>query len=145
VCALAQVCSALRALHSSGIVHRNINPNCILIDANGWLVLGGSMFVRQPKRTSRQYTVCGLPDYLPPEAIQGRGYNRMADIWMLGVLVFEMVMGKPPFNGQDPLDNMRLILTNSSNVEALPGAAQDLVTKLLAPAPQDRLGFARCV
>eukprot|EP01047_Picozoa_sp_COSAG01_P016890 COSAG01_NODE_879_length_12944_cov_9.811021_5_plen_104_part_00 len=103
------------------------------------------MFVRQPKRTSRQYTVCGLPDYLPPEAIQGRGYNRMADIWMLGVLVFEMVMGKPPFNGQDPLDNMRLILTNSSNVEALPGAAQDLVTKLLAPAPQDRLGFARCV
>ena len=49
------------------------------------------------------------------------------------------------FNGQDPLDNMRLILTNSSNVEALPGAAQDLVTKLLAPAPQDRLGFARCV
>lgn len=94
-----QTVSAVKYLHCKGLVHRNIYPDSMLLDAEGWIVLGGSMFTRKPRPNARLWTVCGVPDYLSPEVLQGFGHSRMSDIWALGVLVHEMCTNKVPFDG----------------------------------------------
>ena len=136
-----QTISAVRYLHCKGIVHRNIYPDSMLLDSDGWIVVGGTMFMRKPRPNARLWTVCGVPDYLSPEVIQGFGHSRMSDVWSLGVLIHEMCTNKVPFDGEDPLDAMRLILTNESNL-IVQGHALDLVRKLLQPSPTQRLGFS---
>ena len=136
-----QTISALRYLHCKGIVHRNIYPDSMLVHSDGWLVLGGTMLMRQPRKDARLWTVCGVPDYLAPETIQGFGQSRMTDMWSLGILIHEMMTSKVPFDGEDPLDAMRRILLNESEI-IVQGNAVDLVTKLLHPKPSDRLGFS---
>ena len=105
------------ALITSGCVpSRNIHPEAMLLDKDGWLRLGGTMFIRSPRTNARLWTVCGVPDYLAPEVIQGLGHSRMSDFWALGVLIHEMCTGRPPFDGDDPLDSMRLVLLNESKI-----------------------------
>jgi CRP-like cAMP-binding protein len=126
-----QVAEALKYMHVRGLVHRNIHPEALLIDTDGWLRLGGTMFIRKPRPNARLWTVCGVPDYLAPELIQGLGHSRTADLWALGVLIHEMCTGRPPFDGDDPLDSMRLVLLNESKI-----ILQDKVR--CPPPPQQR-------
>jgi CRP-like cAMP-binding protein len=94
-----QTISAIKYLHCKGLVHRNIYPDSMLLDSDGWIVLGGTMFMRKPRPNARLWTVCGVPDYLSPEVLQGFGHSRMSDVWSLGVLVHEMCTNKVPFDG----------------------------------------------
>eukprot|EP01043_Picozoa_sp_COSAG02_P016710 COSAG02_NODE_741_length_17813_cov_51.487863_6_plen_666_part_00 len=94
-----QTVSAIKYLHCKGLVHRNIYPDSMLLDGEGWIVVGGTMFTRKPRPNARLWTICGVPDYLSPEVLQGFGHSRMSDIWALGVLVHEMCTNKVPFDG----------------------------------------------
>lgn len=96
----SQVVLALEYLHHCEIVHRDLKPENILVDVNGYLKLCDFGFCKVLKK--KTWTLCGTPEYLAPEVILSKGYSFSVDWWALGVLVFEMQAGHPPFFASDP-------------------------------------------
>ena len=82
-------------LHSKNIIYRDLKPENILIDTEGYLKLTDFGFAKYCE--TRTYTLCGTPEYLAPEVILSSGHNHGVDWWALGVLLFEMLAGFPPF------------------------------------------------
>jgi serine/threonine protein kinase len=137
---MREVISALKYLHSFNppIIHRDIKPENILMDENGRLKLcdfGWSNYEEKTKRT----TYCGTPDYLAPEMIKKEGHDTRVDIWYLGVLMFELLAGRPPFSGtnQDELfNNINKIKINwPDDISSL---AKNLISKILKRNPKER-------
>lgn len=100
---LREVISACQYLHSMDppIIHRDIKPENILLDSNNSVKLadfGWSNFFNEDRR---RLTYCGTPEYLAPEMIKQCGHDKSLDIWNLGVLMFELLTGSPPFEGQN--------------------------------------------
>jgi len=92
----ACIVSVLKYCHSKNIIHRGLHPDSILIDNNGLVKVADWGFAKVV--TERTYTLCGHVEYLSPEAICGEtGYGRGADYWALGVLIFEMLVGRSAF------------------------------------------------
>lgn len=86
--------------HKKNVIHRDIKPENILVGARGFLKIadfGGAVHSTQKRKT-----ICGTLDYLSPEMVTGRGYDKSTDVWSLGVLTYEFIVGKPPF--EKPLD-----------------------------------------
>ncbi|KAG8955739.1 camp-dependent protein kinase catalytic subunit [Tulasnella sp. 424] len=91
----AEVSMAIDYLHSINIIYRDLKPENILIAADGHIKVTDFGFAKYvPDLT---YTLCGTPDYLAPEVIQQKGYNKSVDWYSVGILIFEMLAGYPPF------------------------------------------------
>ncbi|XP_060845651.1 cAMP-dependent protein kinase catalytic subunit alpha-like [Rhopalosiphum padi] len=88
-------------LHAAGLVHRNLKPENILVNVNGYVRLSGFGDSKLIGRASRTYSLCGTPDYMPPEMVGFRGYGLAVDYWSLGILLYEMAAAHPPFIGPD--------------------------------------------
>lgn len=87
---------ALIYLHSKHIIHRDIKPENLLLSSTGDLKIGDfGWSVHAP--SNRRTTLCGTLDYLPPEMVEGREHGAKVDLWALGVLAYEFLVGKPPF------------------------------------------------
>jgi serine/threonine protein kinase len=85
------------------IIHRDIKPENILLDGDGAVKLadfGWSNFI-SPNQAQARTTYCGTPEYLAPEMIKQAGHDKSLDIWNLGVLLFELLTGSPPFEGSN--------------------------------------------
>ncbi|NXV28826.1 AURKA kinase, partial [Rissa tridactyla] len=136
---VTELADALSYCHSKSVIHRDIKPENLLLGSNGELKIADfGWSVHAP--SSRRTTLCGTLDYLPPEMIEGRTHDEKVDIWSLGVLCYEFLVGKPPFEAETYQETYRAI----SRVEFkfppfVSEGARDLISKLLKHNPFHRL------
>lgn len=131
---------ALIYLHNKDVIHRDIKPENLLLGHEGQIKIadfGWSVHAPQSERE----TICGTLDYLPPEMVNGKSHNHLVDLWSLGVLCYEMLVGKAPFVGSsESNDTFLKILGAKYTVPSFVSpAAKHLITRLLVVQPTDRL------
>ncbi|XP_066903852.1 cAMP-dependent protein kinase catalytic subunit 3 [Halyomorpha halys] len=135
----AEIVVALEYLHSQSIVYRDLKPENLLLDKEGHLKITDFGFAK--KLTDRTWTLCGTPEYLAPEIIQSKGHNKAVDWWALGVLIYEMLAGYPPFFDKNPFGIYEKILAGKIEwSQHLDPVGKDLVKKLLVQDRTKRLG-----
>lgn len=136
----AEIVCALEYMHNLNIVYRDLKPENLLLDARGHIKIADFGFAKIIP-DNKTWTLCGTPEYLAPEIILGRGHGRPVDWWALGILIYEMMAGFPPYYDETPFLIYEKIL--AGKLEFPPhfdGPLCDLLTGLLQPDPQKRLG-----
>ncbi|EEY70264.1 protein kinase, putative [Phytophthora infestans T30-4] len=94
----AQLVSALEACHQQHVIHRDIKPENLLLSQEGTIQLGDfGWSSANVTAANRRDTLCGTLDYLSPEMIRGEKYDESVDIWAVGIIMYELLVGKPPF------------------------------------------------
>ncbi|UPK94540.1 hypothetical protein LCI18_005475 [Fusarium solani-melongenae] len=138
----AELLCALECLHGFNVIYRDLKPENILLDYQGHIALCDFGLCKlDMKDEDRTNTFCGTPEYLAPELLMGQGYNKTVDWWTLGVLLYEMLTGLPPFYDENTNEMYRKILSEPLHFsDVVPPAAKDLLTKLLNRNPEERLG-----
>ncbi|KAL2021686.1 hypothetical protein VTK56DRAFT_6778 [Thermocarpiscus australiensis] len=140
----AELLCALECLHGFNVIYRDLKPENILLDYQGHIALCDFGLCKlEMKDEDRTNTFCGTPEYLAPELLLGQGYNKTVDWWTLGVLLYEMLTGLPPFYDEVTNEMYRKILSEPLHFpgyDVVPPAARDLLTKLLERDPAKRLG-----
>jgi len=135
----AEIISALSYLHSLSIIYRDLKPENILLDAAGHIVITDFGFSKVV--SDKTWTLCGTPEYLAPEIIQSRGHNTSVDWWALGVLIYEMLAGYPPFLDENPFVIYEKIVEGRIVwPQQMEEVARDLIGKLLEGDTTLRLG-----
>jgi len=139
---LGQAARGLRALHASGIVHRDVKPENLLLRARGELVLVDlGVAARQGDRTAGvpAGTLLGTLRYAAPEQVQGAAPSPAADVYSLGIVLYELLCGRPPFAGATPLELLAQHLV--APVPRLPrslACCQPLIDRMLDKRPHHR-------
>lgn len=142
---ISQVAAALTHMHKKHVIHRDIKPENLLIGVDkqirmsdfGWSV---HTCVDAPNR--KRATICGTVDYLPPEMIDRAGHTFSADLWCLGVLAYEFLIGRAPFEASDtPMTQDRIRRVDYTFPDHVPISveAKDLIRRLLKREPSSRL------
>ena len=145
--------SAIYYLHNMipPIIHRDIKPENVLLTNNKKIKLtdfGWSNYI--DFEGEQRSTLCGTPIYLAPEMIKNSGHDKHVDIWCLGVLLFELLTGTPPFIGQNRVLLMKNII-NVNIVWPMPPRlpidpdAKDLISKILKKEPNDRISLENMI
>lgn len=140
----AELLCALECLHGFKVIYRDLKPENILLDYTGHIALCDFGLCKlDMKDEDRTNTFCGTPEYLAPELLLGQGYTKAVDWWTLGVLLYEMLTGLPPFYDENTNEMYRKILQDPLQFpgpEIVPAAAKDLLQRLLDRNPERRLG-----
>jgi polo-like kinase 1 len=138
-----QIIAALKYLHAHRIIHRDLKLGNLFLNAAMEVKLGDfGLAAKLDFDGERKRTICGTPNYIAPEVLEGRsGHSYEVDIWSLGVIIYTLIIGKPPFETNDVKATYRRIKQNSySFPEHIPisAAAKDLISSILTSDPQSR-------
>jgi serine/threonine protein kinase len=145
-----QVASAIAAVHARGIVHRDVKPKNVLVDAgdHAFVTDFGLATSGRVRPLTRAGEILGTPDYMSPEQVRGERADPRCDVFSLGVVLFEMLSGALPFLGATSFEAM--ILRTRAPARPLRGLAPhvpeplaDIVQRCLARDQADRYGTAR--
>jgi len=143
-----QVAQALIYLHDKRVIHRDIKPENILLSLNNCIKLSDfGWSVRQPStKVTKRLTICGTLDYLPPEMIESNDHDYRVDIWSLGILCYEFLTGKPPFEEIDKnMTYKRIAKVDLKFPSWIDPDAQDFIQRLLQKNPGLRLSLREAV
>ncbi|XP_058209846.1 serine/threonine-protein kinase AtPK2/AtPK19-like [Rhododendron vialii] len=137
----AEIALAVSHLHANGIMHRDLKPENILLDADGHAMLTDFGLAKQFDDNKRSNSMCGTIEYMSPEIVLGKGHDKAADWWSVGILLFEMLTGKPPFIGGNRQKIQQKIVKDKIKLPAfLSSDAHSLLKGLLQKDPSKRLG-----
>jgi len=135
----AEIVGAIEYMHSFDVVYRDLKPENLLLDHTGHIKITDFGFAKRVE--DRTWTLCGTPEYLAPEIIQSKGHGKAVDWWSLGILIYEMLAGYPPFFDDHPFGIYEKILSGKMSFPShFDSAAKDLIRKLLTADRTRRLG-----
>ncbi|HEY9154674.1 MAG TPA: protein kinase, partial [Opitutaceae bacterium] len=147
----SQICEALQHMHAQGVVHRDLKPQNIMICSDGTLRIldfGIAKSARMRRLTFAGFSpTMGTPDYMAPEQVNGRRGDHRTDIYSLGAILYEMVTGKVPFEGESPYAVMNLrtsgdpIAPRKLNDKLTP-VIEEIILHALARDPEKRFESA---
>ena len=149
---MREIVVTLEYLHSLGVVYRDLKPENILLDESGHVKITDFGFSTRTSPSMPRWTLCGTPEYLAPEVILGHGHGPGVDWWAMGILVYEMCAGVPPFTSSKEEGEERqleiyeqIISKNLACPDSFSVGLVDLVTKLLCRYEEKRLGVVESV
>ncbi len=152
-----QIASALEAAHEKGVVHRDLKPGNIKVKADGSVKVldfglakidgvvdapqgSGEQFTQSPTVVATQVgLILGTAAYMAPEQARGKPVDKRADIWAFGVVVYEMLTGRRPFDGEDVSTTMAAVIQAEPRWDRVPRQLQRLLKKCLEKDPRRRL------
>ncbi|KAJ8392164.1 hypothetical protein AAFF_G00079700 [Aldrovandia affinis] len=151
---LQQIAAAMRILNSKGIIHRDLKPQNILLSYTGRkksslngirIKIADFGFARYLQSNMMAATLCGSPMYMAPEVIMSQNYDAKADLWSIGTVVYQCLVGKPPFQANSPQDLRMFYEKNKTLLPSLPRETSphlsDLLLGLLQRNQKDRMDF----
>jgi len=145
---MAELILAVEEIHQNGIIHRDIKPDNVLFDAEGHAMLCDfglskeGMFQKKLTRT----VLGGGYSYQIPEVLNERPYDKSVDVYLLGLVAYEMLCGKSAFPSNEmPIEmlNKRIKESQFNLPQSLSSEAKDMLCKLIVADPQNRLGITR--
>ena len=139
---IIEIILGIEFLHSNNVIYRDLKPENILMDSEGHIKLsdfGLSKLLENPK--DKAYTLCGTLQYLAPEIIKNKGYDKSVDWWSLGCVYYEMLTGKVPFKVKANLINQNIFEEKINFEEISNPILVNLISQLLSVNPKKRLGY----
>jgi DNA-binding response OmpR family regulator/predicted Ser/Thr protein kinase len=146
-----QLADALECAHEQGIIHRDLKPENLLLDASGTLKVMDFGVARLAERTTnltQAGMVVGTPAYMAPEQLLSEEVDARSDLYSVGVILYECLTGKPPFEAKSPISLIAKVLNETAVAPEVvkpdvPHAISELVMRLLAKQPNDRIQNAK--
>ena len=142
----AQVSSGLHAAHSKGLVHRDIKPGNIMITPEGKVKVtdfGIVSLQNEESDITKTGSILGTASYISPEQAQGKPVSKESDLYSLGTVIYELITGRPPFEGDTPIATATKHITDKPEKLSvfrpdIPKGIENAVLKLLHKYPKDR-------
>jgi len=150
-CFIFQLLQGLKYLQQKKVIHRDLKPKNLLLDDKNELKIGDfGLVVQLTNEKERKFEICGTYNYMAPEIFEneGKGYSFEVDIWSVGIIMYQLLTGKLPFNGENNDEIQKNILSfqpENLDVSELTPTAADLIKQILVKDPKKRPGINQIV